>query len=149
MSATRPREEDDAENNAPSPKRAKVDEETTQDVAMTEASVPTNIEETQEELESILPPSHALLGLPVPTLDGETLRIMETDVGISEYVGNDLPKIEGIIKQRYEPRYYILPYLNHFSDLQTSWFMRWIWTRTSYTSSPWISPNLRLKRKTL
>ncbi|KAI0701819.1 pseudouridine synthase [Cytidiella melzeri] len=28
-------------------------------------------------------------------------RIMESDVGISEYVGHDVPKIEGIIKQRF------------------------------------------------
>ncbi|KAH9853549.1 tRNA pseudouridine synthase D [Lenzites betulinus] len=28
-------------------------------------------------------------------------RIMETDVGISEYIGHDVPKIEGIIKQRF------------------------------------------------
>jgi tRNA pseudouridine13 synthase len=48
-----------------------------------------------------LPPSHALLGVPPPISDGLVFRIMETDVGISEYVGRDVPKIHGIIKQRF------------------------------------------------
>ena len=52
--------------------------------------------------ESLLPPSHALLSTKPPVYgpDGSMQQIMETDVGISEYIGFDVPKIEGIIKQR-------------------------------------------------
>ena len=54
------------------------------------------------ELEGqVLPPSHKLLGLPAPTAkEGEQVNFLETDVGISEYIGKDVGKIEGIIKQR-------------------------------------------------
>ncbi|KAI0796737.1 pseudouridine synthase [Abortiporus biennis] len=53
--------------------------------------------------ETVLPPSHALLNAPKPECspDGTVLKILERDVGISEYVGYDVPKIEGIIKQRF------------------------------------------------
>lgn len=52
--------------------------------------------------DSLLPPSHTLLNAPPPlyTPDGSMQRIMETDVGISEYIGRDVPQIAGIIKQR-------------------------------------------------
>ena len=54
------------------------------------------------ELEGqVLPPSHKLLGLPGPTAkEGEQINFLETDVGISEYIGKGVGKIEGIIKQR-------------------------------------------------
>ena len=54
------------------------------------------------ELEGqVLPPSHKLLGLPEPTAkEGEQVNFLETDVGISEYIGKGVGKIEGIIKQR-------------------------------------------------
>ena len=50
----------------------------------------------------LLPPSHALLGI---TKDGEPdgdgfMQMLETDVGISEYVGRDIPPIQAVIKQR-------------------------------------------------
>lgn len=102
MSATRPRDEDQADDER-SPKRTKV----TEDVPPVEASASSVVEETttveeKKQPESLLPPSHALLNAPSPvyTPDGSMQRIMETDVGISEYVGHDVPKIEGIIKQR-------------------------------------------------
>ena len=50
----------------------------------------------------LLPPSHALLGAPrhaEPDEDGFT-QMLETDVGISEYVGRDIPPIQAVIKQR-------------------------------------------------
>jgi len=58
------------------------------------ASVTTN--------ETILPPSHSLLGTALPQQDesGAVIRLMESDVGISEYIAKDVPKICGIIKQR-------------------------------------------------
>ncbi|TFK43436.1 pseudouridine synthase [Crucibulum laeve] len=52
--------------------------------------------------EHILPPSHVLLGVPLPVAkDGTAINFLETDVGISEYVGRGEAKIEGIIKQRF------------------------------------------------
>ncbi|GBE79670.1 pseudouridine synthase [Sparassis latifolia] len=66
----------------------------------TDQTVPSAL---KSDVESLLPPSHAFLGAPAPvyTEDGSMQRIMETDVGISEYVGHDVPQIEGIIKQRF------------------------------------------------
>jgi tRNA pseudouridine13 synthase len=53
------------------------------------------------EHEHILPPSHALLGIPLPVVHEDApINFLETDVGISEYIGRGVPKIEGIIKQR-------------------------------------------------
>ncbi len=50
---------------------------------------------------NILPPSHSLLGIAPPLQgdDGAIVRLMESDVGISEYIAKDVPKIGGIIKQ--------------------------------------------------
>jgi hypothetical protein len=50
----------------------------------------------------LLPPSHGLLGI---TRDGGAdgdgfTQMLETDVGISEYVGRDIPPIQAVIKQR-------------------------------------------------
>ena len=61
--------------------------------------VPTTSEVVKAPL---LPPSHALLGI---TKDGEPdgngfTQMLETDVGISEYVGRDIPSIQAVIKQR-------------------------------------------------
>jgi tRNA pseudouridine13 synthase len=57
---------------------------------------------TNLEAGAVLPPSHMLLSAPRHTdsTEGSELRIMETDVGISEYVGHDISPIQGIIKQR-------------------------------------------------
>jgi tRNA pseudouridine13 synthase len=53
--------------------------------------------------DNILPPSHYLLGTAPPLQDesGAIIRLMESDVGISEYIAKNVPKINGIIKQRY------------------------------------------------
>ncbi|KAI0036796.1 pseudouridine synthase [Vararia minispora EC-137] len=53
--------------------------------------------------ESLLPPSHALLEVVPPqhTAEGAVIRIMETDVGISEYIMQSVPTVGGIIKQRF------------------------------------------------
>ena len=62
----------------------------------------TKLESQSLQIESVLPPSHALLGVPLPVAPpGQPLVFMEGNVGISEYVGKSLPKIEAIIKQRY------------------------------------------------
>lgn len=47
---------------------------------------------------SVLPPSHKLLNL--PPRDPKEITFLEGDVGISEYVGKGVSKIDGIIKQR-------------------------------------------------
>ncbi|PFH52814.1 hypothetical protein AMATHDRAFT_73940 [Amanita thiersii Skay4041] len=56
----------------------------------------------QPQQDHILPPSHALLGIPLPVApkDGP-IKFMEHDVGISEYISRDVPQIEGVIKQRF------------------------------------------------
>jgi tRNA pseudouridine13 synthase len=54
-------------------------------------------------LENLLPLSRSLMGLPpAPDLppDGFMHRTCEVDVGISQYLGNGLSEINGIIKQR-------------------------------------------------
>ncbi|KAF5390713.1 hypothetical protein D9757_002685 [Collybiopsis confluens] len=52
--------------------------------------------------ENLLPPSHSLLGVPAPpSAAGRAINFLETDVGISQYVGQGVSKIEGIIKQRF------------------------------------------------
>jgi len=58
---------------------------------------------TEAPKETILPPSHSLLGTAPPLHDGSgaIIRLMESDVGISEYIANNVSKINGIIKQRY------------------------------------------------
>ncbi|KXN86433.1 Multisubstrate pseudouridine synthase 7 [Leucoagaricus sp. SymC.cos] len=49
-----------------------------------------------------LPPSHALLGMPLPeATPAGAINFLETNVGISEYVGRESAKIQGIIKQRF------------------------------------------------
>jgi hypothetical protein len=83
---------DDKQQPHPTSKRRRLDSE------------PPVIESTRAEERKIplLPQSHALLGISSieePGPDG-TRQIMETDVGISAYVGRDVNKIEGIIKQR-------------------------------------------------
>lgn len=57
--------------------------------------------EQVEEKPHILPPSHSLLGIALPAVEeGRAVNFLEGDVGISEYVGRGVSKIEGIIKQR-------------------------------------------------
>lgn len=105
----RPRENEEDHSVERAAKRTKVDENANRDVEIDTGEVTTDaVEQTSssenKEHESMLPPSHALLGAPAPvyTADGSMQRIMETDVGISEYIGHDVPRIEGIIKQRFE-----------------------------------------------
>ncbi|KAG7096834.1 hypothetical protein E1B28_004243 [Marasmius oreades] len=74
---------------------------TTAEVTVTEESV-LNEHPVDSSDVHVLPPSHALLGTPLPKAEsGRPLNFLETDVGISEYVGRSVSKIEGIIKQRF------------------------------------------------
>src|SRR5688572_28822618 len=58
--------------------------------------------EDQQTWDHVLPPSHSLLGVPLPQVKpGHATQFLETDVGISEYIGKGEAKIGGIIKQRY------------------------------------------------
>jgi tRNA pseudouridine13 synthase len=60
------------------------------------------LDNTSPEPSHILPPSHALLGIPLPQAQPSgAINFLETNVGISEYVGRESAKIQGIIKQRY------------------------------------------------
>lgn len=94
MSASiREREDDDSE--ARSPKRTKTTEF---DIVGKSSQAE---QESNEREQSILPPSHVLLGLGSPhTTSGGLRQLLECDVGISEYITRDLPPVRGIIKQR-------------------------------------------------
>lgn len=56
---------------------------------------------TEPDTDHVLPPSHALLGIPLPVAkEGAAMTFLESNVGISEYIGHGTSKVEGIIKQR-------------------------------------------------
>lgn len=54
----------------------------------------------QESDTNVLPPSHSLLGIAPPVSEGGQIKFRELDVGISQYIGPQDCRIEGIIKQR-------------------------------------------------
>jgi len=88
-------EQGDTEHERPS-KRIKIEQptvEANEDVADNYVSEPSCVEDQ-------LLPSHVLLDIPPVTSDGFVFRVQENSVGISEYVGRNIPKIDGIIKQR-------------------------------------------------
>jgi tRNA pseudouridine13 synthase len=59
----------------------------------------------------LLPPSHSLLDVPLREESSDAFfRLSESDVGISEYVGRDVPKIAGIIKQRHVQYVIFIPF---------------------------------------
>ena len=97
VAQVRPREDDTAEDREV--KRPKIEGEPL-DVPMLEASTSTP-EKPLYDSDNLLPPSRALLGLPTNEDETEVHNTVEVDVGISQYVGNDVPPIHGIIKQRY------------------------------------------------
>lgn len=110
MQSTSPRPRDDGSLDnipeAPPLKKLKVDDtievQNTQDPASAlSVTLPPDSANTTTN-EAILPPSHSLLGTAPPLQDenGAIIRIMESDVGISEYIAKDVPKMSGIIKQR-------------------------------------------------
>ncbi|KAJ8086756.1 multisubstrate pseudouridine synthase 7 [Marasmius tenuissimus] len=100
-SSTREREHDDAELERDA-KRPKIESETDTKTSTTEVTVTEESVLDDEQPVHVLPPSHALLGTPLPVAEaGRPLNFMESDVGISEYVGKGVSKIEGIIKQRF------------------------------------------------
>lgn len=79
-------------------------------------------------LENVLPQSRTLMGLPpAPELppDGFMHRTCEVDVGISQYIGQGLSEINGIIKQRFFHDSRLTALSNHFVlDSRTFWFMK-------------------------
>ncbi|KAJ3789478.1 pseudouridine synthase [Lentinula aff. detonsa] len=91
----RENDDDDLERNL---KRPKIDASASE----AEAENNNNTPEPSTEKPHVLPPSHSLLGVPLPTAqEGHAINFLETNVGISEYVGRGVSKIEGIIKQRF------------------------------------------------
>jgi tRNA pseudouridine13 synthase len=74
----------------------------TSDSSATLSAAPTATSVAVVDRETILPPSHFLLGSAPPLQDenGAIIRLMESDVGISEYIAKDVQRIGGIIKQR-------------------------------------------------
>ncbi|KAF8505642.1 tRNA pseudouridine synthase D [Russula emetica] len=91
----------------PPSKRLKVDDATEESKSAPDLSATLPIvssdSATDATKETILPPSHSLLGTAPPLQDesGAIIRLMESDVGISEYIAKNVPKINGIIKQRF------------------------------------------------
>ncbi|KAG2056320.1 tRNA pseudouridine synthase D [Suillus hirtellus] len=111
MSSSAIREREDDEELARSPKRAKVDQLVDDGPIVADTSPPMSAViatgDSKENhtsavaAESVLPPSHTLLGI-APTFSSNGLRqVLQTDVGISEYISRDVPPISGIIKQRF------------------------------------------------
>ncbi|THV08431.1 tRNA pseudouridine synthase D [Dendrothele bispora CBS 962.96] len=103
MSSSMKRENDGPDLQGDS-KRPKIEEEKSLEAASDNALTTEKVDKTETEKasENILPPSHALLGIPHPVAEnGRGINFRETDVGISEYVGKGVSKIEGIIKQRF------------------------------------------------
>ncbi|KAJ3566416.1 hypothetical protein NP233_g7023 [Leucocoprinus birnbaumii] len=73
-------------------KKPRLDEDASKNLTVSE----------KDEHDHILPPSHALLGIPLPeTTEAGAINFLETNVGISEYVGRESAKVQGIIKQRF------------------------------------------------
>jgi tRNA pseudouridine13 synthase len=101
------RESLDNTTEAPPSKRLKVEDSTEESKSAPDSSVTLSVGPSDSASvttkESILPPSHSLLGTAPPLQDesGAIIRLMESDVGISEYIAKHVPKIGGIIKQRY------------------------------------------------
>lgn len=86
----RPRGDDTPATDQPPTKRQKTDDSQEQS--------PAEVVRTP-----LLPPSHALLGVPEHEESDEDgfVQMLETDVGISQYVGRDVPPVRAVIKQRY------------------------------------------------
>ncbi|KAH9999283.1 pseudouridine synthase [Russula vinacea] len=101
------RESLDNTTEAPPSKRLKVEDSTEESKSAPDSSVTLSVGPSDSASvttkESILPPSHSLLGTAPPLQDesGAIIRLMESDVGISEYIAKHVPKIGGIIKQRF------------------------------------------------
>jgi tRNA pseudouridine13 synthase len=107
MATVRPREDDELRDERV-PKRLKLsDDGSHQADPVTDDATAGERDQSKihvYNLENLLPPSRELLGLPpTPQIppDGVMHRTSEPDVGISEYIGEGLPTIQGIIKQRY------------------------------------------------
>ncbi|KAF8517809.1 pseudouridine synthase [Gautieria morchelliformis] len=98
----RERETNDAEKERLT-KRVKMEHSSTEsvheaspDVEMSKLAAP----ESKSHEDDLLPPSRSLLPCRSKT-SGDYFRVSEPDVGISVYIANDIPKIQGIIKQRF------------------------------------------------
>lgn len=104
MSTTTIRDRDDDDDaQFRSPKRVKVEDPSLTGVDETnEASTTTSTDTSCTDPSCILPPSHVLLRNRLSSPSSCTTRqLLESDVGITEYVSRDVPPICGIIKQRF------------------------------------------------
>jgi tRNA pseudouridine13 synthase len=107
MSSSAVREREDDEERSRSPKRTKIDELADDGPIVADTSplmksaiTAADSNEDSPSTEGVLPPSHTLLNI-APTFSSDGLRqVLQTDVGISEYISRDVPPISGIIKQR-------------------------------------------------
>ncbi|CAE6429641.1 unnamed protein product [Rhizoctonia solani] len=92
LAADTPRPLEDANETEPPSKRVKLD--INSDPPSSDP-IPTKI----YDVKNLLPPSITLLDRQVP--DGYVFQGSEKDVGINEYISQDITSIEGIIKQRF------------------------------------------------
>ncbi|KAL4081653.1 pseudouridine synthase [Scleroderma yunnanense] len=96
MSTTISRDREDDDEQSRSPKRVKVD------TLSTDADEILRSETQCTDPDGILPPSHVLLGNQPSSSSSSTARqLLESDVGITEYISRDVPPVCGIIKQRF------------------------------------------------
>ena len=96
-------ESSDNSTEEPPSKRLKVDNAAEESKYAPDLPAALPIAPPDSPKDTVLPPSHSLLGTTPPLQDesGAIIRLMESDVGISEYIAKKIPKINGIIKQRY------------------------------------------------
>lgn len=121
MSTIASRDREDDEERSRSPKRARVDSAVVDDTELDGHAHPTHEQsETRTDAETevdtidpvaadctdpgcVLPASHVLLpsrASPTSFSSCATRQLLERDVGITEYISQDVPPIHGIIKQR-------------------------------------------------
>jgi tRNA pseudouridine13 synthase len=82
-------------------KKVKIDENMELAQSTQDAEIKTEDLTASFSAESVLPASRSLLPHRKGDINGEDIfRLTEQDVGISEYISHDVPKIAGIIKQR-------------------------------------------------
>ena len=95
MSAALSRDREDDDEHSRPQKRVKVD------APSTDAEETVGGETHCANSNCILPPSHVLLGDQLSSSSSCTTRqLLESDVGITEYISRDIPPVWGIIKQR-------------------------------------------------
>ena len=139
MSAALSRDREDDDEHSRPQKRVKVD------APSTDAEETVGGETHCANSNCILPPSHVLLGDQLSSSSSCTTRqLLESDVGITEYISRDIPPVWGIIKQRCGLSLFVC-FTHGNQGLRTSWCRRSTWITKLCTSS--LSTNQLSRRK--